>query len=63
MPDGYHVPAPSTLPYRRFCMARQHMLKALVELFAVHPDEADVEAGATVRAVQQIAILLMEAPS
>jgi hypothetical protein len=58
MPDGHYLPALSPLPCSRFCVARQHMLSALVELFATSSDEADDEAGATVRAIMQIAILL-----
>ena len=47
--------------YSRLCVSRQLMLKALAELFAVRPDQADVEASATIRALQQIAMLLMGA--
>jgi hypothetical protein len=36
------------------------MLSALADLFATSPEEAKDEAGATISAVQQIAILLVE---
>jgi hypothetical protein len=57
MDDGWVQPS----PYSRLCVSRQHMLKALAELFAVRPDQADVEASTTIRALQQIAMLLMGA--
>ena len=60
MPDGYYPPLMSLLPCSRFCIARQHMLSALADLFATSPEEAKDEAGATISAVQQIAILLVE---
>jgi hypothetical protein len=56
-----------TIPhYCRCCPAagsakrRQHMLSALADLFATSPEEAKDEAGATISAVQQIAILLVK---
>jgi hypothetical protein len=44
--------------YSQLCVSRQRMLRALAELFAVSPDQADVEASTTIRALQQMAILL-----
>jgi hypothetical protein len=47
-----------SVPTMPFDELRQHMLRALTNLFVTSPDEADAEAGATVRAIMQIAILL-----
>jgi hypothetical protein len=55
--DGYYLPALSPLP-SRFDVARQKMLSTLAEFFTSAPDAAKVETGTTIRALQQIAVLL-----